>query len=156
MANIITAFANIDCDCPLECDGEIYIQSNMQYAQLELNSPNHYHLRHNSNETGMCSILVYQADRIIIDNERPEYTSFEFLSDVGGTAGLILGLSAASLISLGEDLFRLIYEKCKFRFELLSVSLFTLLIQHWNQGTQSSNISRQEFENIRLDPIIQV
>ena len=87
----------------------------MQYAQLELNSKNHYHLRHNSNETGMCSILVYQADRIIIDNEQPEYTSFEFLSDVGGTAGLVLGLSAASLISIGEDLFRVIYEKCRFK-----------------------------------------
>ena len=87
----------------------------------------------------MCSILVYQADRIIIDNEqerfwkcprsrvnsemdgpktepwKPEYTSFEFLSDVGGTAGLVLGLSAASLISIGEDLFRVIYEKCRFK-----------------------------------------
>ena len=52
---------------------EQYIQSNMQYAQLELNSKNHYHLRHNSNETGMCSILVYQADRIIIDNEQERF-----------------------------------------------------------------------------------
>ena len=47
----------------------------MQYAQLELNSKNHYHLRHNSNETGMCSILVYQADRIIIDNEQEWFKS---------------------------------------------------------------------------------
>ena len=47
----------------------------MQYAQLELNSKNHYHLRHNSNETGMCSILVYQADRIIIDNEQERFKS---------------------------------------------------------------------------------
>ena len=61
---------------------EQYIQSNMQYAQLELNSKNHYHLRHNSNETGMCSILVYQADRIIIDNEQERFWKFSFQGQV--------------------------------------------------------------------------
>ena len=76
VANIITAFANIDCDCPAECDAESYSHSNMQYAELELNSPNHYHLRHNSNETGMCSILIYQADRIVVDNEQPDRVFF--------------------------------------------------------------------------------
>ena len=55
----------------------------------------------------------YKADRVKVDNEQPEYTSFEFLSDIGGTAGLVLGLSAASLISFVEDLFRIIYDKCR-------------------------------------------
>lgn len=87
----------------MECEAESYTHSNMQYAELEvlccskiwheilkLNSPNHYHLRRNSNETGMCSILIYQADRIEIDNEQPEYTSFEFLSDIGGSKNKLM------------------------------------------------------------------
>ena len=45
----------------------------MQYAELELNSPNHLHLRHNSNETGMCSILVYQENDLVNEKNQLEF-----------------------------------------------------------------------------------
>ena len=64
----------------------------------------------------MDSVRGYLGLIFEFEHKKPEYTSFEFLSDVGGTAGLVLGLSAASLISIGEDLFRVIYEKCRFKY----------------------------------------
>jgi hypothetical protein len=39
--------------------------------------------------------------------------SFEFFSDIGGTVGLMLGLSAASVISILETLFGYMWHKGK-------------------------------------------
>ena len=52
-----------------------------------------------------------KADTILTETESPEYTRFEFMSDIGGTAGLILGVSLASMISTVERLVRKMFRK---------------------------------------------
>lgn len=46
-----------------------------------------------------------------MEKESPEYTQFEFMSDIGGTAGLILGISLASMISMVERIVRKMLRK---------------------------------------------
>ena len=53
---------------------ETYLHGDLQYAELDIDAKNHQRLRQNSNETGISSILVYQADHVVIENESPEYT----------------------------------------------------------------------------------
>lgn len=53
----------------------------------------------------------FKADTILTETESPEYTRFEFMSDIGGTAGLILGVSLASMISTVERLVRKMFRK---------------------------------------------
>ena len=82
----------------------------------------------------MDSVRGYLGLILEFEHKKPEYTSFEFLSDVGGTAGLVLGLSAASLISIGEDLFRVIYEKCRFKYVTKIYYLETLSPTHFSES----------------------
>lgn len=54
---------------------------------------------------------LIQADTILMEKESPEYTRFEFMSDIGGTAGLILGVSLASMISMVERIVKKMLRK---------------------------------------------
>ena len=86
--------------------------ANMQYANLRLDTQEHRGLELNSENIKVGSILIYQTEReLLTEQEYPEYTNFEFLSDIGGTAGLILGLSAASIISIGEVIISIVRHK---------------------------------------------
>ena len=53
--------------------------------------------------------------------------SFEFFSDIGGTVGLMLGLSAASVISILETLFGYMWHKGKRVFYNDSLVCFKLI-----------------------------
>lgn len=108
---------------------ESFLHGDLQYAELEIDSPNHQRLKQNKNGTGISSILIYQADHVLIEAESPEYTRFlpylrpqittyfrfEFISDIGGTAGLVLGVSAASLIGFIEKILKSAFKQIMYK-----------------------------------------
>ncbi|CBY22537.1 unnamed protein product [Oikopleura dioica] len=111
VSNQIVAHDNMECSaaCKRECDSQNFVHGNLQYAELDLKSPDHRIF--NSSQTGISSMLLYQADTILMEKESPEYTRFEFMSDIGGTAGLILGVSLASMISMVERIVKKMLRK---------------------------------------------
>ena len=57
---------------------ENYDQTNMQYANLRLNTPEHHALILKPPEIKVSSILLYQTEReLVIEEEFPEYTRFD-------------------------------------------------------------------------------
>ena len=103
---------------------ETYYMANMQYANLRLDTQEHQGLELNSENIKVGSILIYQTEReLLTEQDFPEYSNFEFLSDIGGTAGLILGLSAASIISIGEVIISIVRHKIMRRWYSSSTSV---------------------------------
>ena len=98
--------------------------ANMQYANLRLDTQEHRGLELNSENIKVGSILIYQTEReLLTEQDFPEYSNFEFLSDIGGTAGRILGLSAASIISIGEVIISIVHHKIVRRWYSQSTSV---------------------------------
>ena len=73
---------------------ENYDQTNMQYANLRLNTPEHHALILKPPEIKVSSILLYQTEReLVIEEEFPEYTRLStFNLNVEIKSSLVLNL----------------------------------------------------------------
>ena len=77
------------------------------------------------NETIVSIDLFQDEDEVIVERDLPAYSryvvivtslsqnflSFQVFSDIGGTAGLVLGLSITSILKSGEKIFLFILSK---------------------------------------------
>jgi hypothetical protein len=72
-----------------------------------------------------------------MEKESPEYTQFEFMSDIGGTAGLILGISLASMISMVERIVRKMLRKIMY-----ATRSFSSFIKTFRRLSEKKKIKR--------------
>ncbi|XP_023295430.2 uncharacterized protein LOC111678365 isoform X2 [Lucilia cuprina] len=82
----------VDCNCAQPCESRIfsaYIQNRKSFAYAEPNT----------------QIYIYYTTKLIsMIEERPSYDTTQFIADVGGSLGFLLGLSVLGLIGILEHI----------------------------------------------------
>ncbi|CBY14014.1 unnamed protein product [Oikopleura dioica] len=69
--------------------------------------------RKTSNQLSLISTQLKMAEVVgTIYQERPNYTINELVADIGGSLGLVLGLSMIDMLVFGRAVFRIIQRKC--------------------------------------------
>ncbi|CAG5094454.1 Oidioi.mRNA.OKI2018_I69.XSR.g13570.t1.cds [Oikopleura dioica] len=82
-----------DCVCPPECDVRITKVEAIQYG----------HYAHDPNalpDLKLTSVMFNLDNEAVNIHEHPEYTKAALMSDIGGAAGLILGMSASTIVGV--------------------------------------------------------
>ncbi|XP_033149256.1 acid-sensing ion channel 4-A [Drosophila busckii] len=108
---------DFDCDCLEPCESRIYttyVQSRKEFRQPEPRT----------------LIFIYYTTKLIsMLEERPSYDATQFISEVGGSLGFLLGLSVLGLIGILEHVSNLlIYLYIIYLYTLLSCTLFFLAV----------------------------
>jgi len=106
---------------------------------MERENPSEKKLGNESgNEMIILSLDFHQDEEAVItETEIADYTEGEFLSDVGGTAGLVLGLSVASVLRYLQVLF---LKACRVLISCLPVTI-KMLLQKGRGKTQEASTS---------------
>lgn len=78
------------CDCPERCESLIYTANVMSRHTVEYSKPS-------------SQLYLYYASKMLtVYQEQPGYDLNQFVSDIGGSLGFLLGLSVLGLIVLLE------------------------------------------------------
>ncbi|CAG5110088.1 Oidioi.mRNA.OKI2018_I69.chr2.g4528.t1.cds [Oikopleura dioica] len=88
-------------DCLPACDSFSFSQESIQYAQL--NTKISQAIKRNDPDMSMNSIVINLAEETnVLEEEQATYTTPQFISDVGGSAGLVLGINMLSILTFGQ------------------------------------------------------
>ncbi|XP_036226961.1 acid-sensing ion channel 1B [Bactrocera oleae] len=83
---------DIECDCKRPCNERIY--STLIQSRKQLNSGQQY-----------TQVWIYYSTKLVsMVEERPSYDTTQFIADIGGSLGFLLGLSVLGLIGILEHL----------------------------------------------------
>ncbi|XP_036220823.2 pickpocket protein 19-like [Bactrocera oleae] len=83
---------DIECDCKRPCNERIY--STLIQSRTQLNSGQQY-----------TQVWIYYSTKLVsMVEERPSYDTTQFIADIGGSLGFLLGLSVLGLIGILEHL----------------------------------------------------
>jgi len=102
-SKFIKIFEYNTCNCPAECRKEKFEIVSHQYASLSLRD--HRSMLSGRDFTILSLDLNQDEDEIITETDSASYNSYQYLSDIGGTAGLVLGLSIASVLKHMETFY---------------------------------------------------
>lgn len=97
----MTDYNHTDCACPEPCRTIIYSANIMSRNALP-----------SATLPGSRLFLYYSSKMVTIYQERPGYDLNQFVADIGGSLGFLLGLSVLGLIVMLEQIVVWLLKRC--------------------------------------------